>query len=651
MAVIMETTIGDLVFDLYTEQRPNSSTNFLKLCKMKYYNYCLFHSVRRNFIAQSGDPTGTGKGGESVYGVTYGEQAKYFGLELKPRIKHRTKGTISFVNNGNDMHGSQFFITLGDGLDFLDGKHTVFGQLAEGFDILEKLNEAICDDAHRPYKDIRITHTIILEDPFDDPRGLQLPDRSPEPTKEQLESGRIAADEEIHTDKTREEIEKEIEDKDLQIGTKILETIGDIPDADLKPPENVLFVCKLNPVTNADDLKVIFSRFGKIESCEIIKDHKTGDSLCYGFLEFEKVKDCEKAYFKMDNVLIDDRRIHVDFCQSVGKGKWKNSENYKKTIEAKGLLKENVGYKPRNVGKKNDQYDLVFDEDEDRKKTPKSVKDIDKKPKKDSRAPSADSLGSLSEEERSGKKKKKRKKSKDGRESKKQWERSRTPETLPNKIKNSTKDRKNHSDSEEDIDFKSSSKRKSASYKDNITSKKKGRESRSQSRSPVREKKSTNMKSRKSRSRSSSFSDKDRKSAKKKSFTKPRRSPSITDDSDGSVDRKTSKNKSKRSPSPSKKSGNSVERKKNASSTKKKDRSRSRSVSRTPSPPPKPAKKKARDSSVSPSQSPPPKKQSKKKSYSSSNSHSSDDDRRMPSKKSKTKPTKRSRKESYSSSD
>uniref|UniRef100_A0A8C0Z817 peptidylprolyl isomerase n=1 Tax=Cyanistes caeruleus TaxID=156563 RepID=A0A8C0Z817_CYACU len=89
------------------------------------------------------------------------------------------------------------------------------------------------------------------------------------------------------------------------------------------PPENVLFVCKLNPVTKGEDLEIIFSWFGPIKSCEVIRDWKTGESLCYAFIEFEKEEDCEKAYFKMDNVLIDDRRIHVDFSQSVAKIKWK----------------------------------------------------------------------------------------------------------------------------------------------------------------------------------------------------------------------------------------------------------------------------------------------------------------------------------------
>ncbi|CAF4034054.1 unnamed protein product [Rotaria magnacalcarata] len=95
----------------------------------------------------------------------------------------------------------------------------------------------------------------------------------------------------------------------------------------MKPPENVLFVCKLNQVTTDEDLETIFSRFGEISSCDIVRDKKTGDSLCYAFIEYENEEDAEQAYFKMDNVLIDDRRIHVDFSQSVAKAKW---DYYKK---------------------------------------------------------------------------------------------------------------------------------------------------------------------------------------------------------------------------------------------------------------------------------------------------------------------------------
>ncbi|CCH42160.1 hypothetical protein BN7_1705a [Wickerhamomyces ciferrii] len=95
--------------------------------------------------------------------------------------------------------------------------------------------------------------------------------------------------------------------------------MGDLPSAEAKPMENVLFVCKLNPLTKSDDLNIIFSRFGKILSCEVITDKQTGDSLQYAFIEYESKKSCEAAYFKMDNTLIDERRIHVDFSQSVSK--------------------------------------------------------------------------------------------------------------------------------------------------------------------------------------------------------------------------------------------------------------------------------------------------------------------------------------------
>jgi peptidyl-prolyl cis-trans isomerase-like 4 len=122
---------------------------------------------------------------------------------------------------------------------------------------------------------------------------------------------------------SQEEIDEFMKKREAKTRAKLLEIIGDIPDADIKPPENVLFVCKLNPVTTDEDLELIFSRFGKINSCEVIRDKKTGDSLCYAFIEFDKEEDCNSAYFKMDNVLIDDRRIHVDFSQSVAKVNWK----------------------------------------------------------------------------------------------------------------------------------------------------------------------------------------------------------------------------------------------------------------------------------------------------------------------------------------
>ena len=91
----------------------------------------------------------------------------------------------------------------------------------------------------------------------------------------------------------------------------VLEMIGDLPEADSKPPSNMLFIAKLNPVTTEEDLETIFGRFGNITSCDIIRDKKTGDSLCYAFLGYDTDEASENAYFKMNNVLIDDRRIKV----------------------------------------------------------------------------------------------------------------------------------------------------------------------------------------------------------------------------------------------------------------------------------------------------------------------------------------------------
>ncbi|KAF7494575.1 Peptidyl-prolyl cis-trans isomerase-like 4 [Sarcoptes scabiei] len=328
MSIVIETTVGDVTVDLFLKERPLTCQNFMKLCKMKYYNGCTFHFIQKDFIAQTGDPTNSGKGGCSVFGLIENRQkssqSEMIEIERKPKLKHNKFGLISMVNNGENQCGSQFFFTLANSLEYLDDFHSVFGIVVEGFEFLIKLNETICDDLHKPYQDIMITHTVILVDPLPDIPGLIIPVESPKINfNDLINSDRIGIGEElIEQDKNLEEIDEELKDKEAKQRALVLEMIGDIPDAEIKPPENVLFVCKLNPVTQEEDLEIIFSRFGKILSCEIIKDQKSGESLQYGFIEFDKKEDCEKAYFKMDNVLIDDRRIHVDFSQSVSKLRW-----------------------------------------------------------------------------------------------------------------------------------------------------------------------------------------------------------------------------------------------------------------------------------------------------------------------------------------
>lgn len=271
------------------------------------------------------DPTGEGSDGESVWGLIEGPEKRFFQAEYLPKIRHSEPGLLSMVSLGEGLIGSQFFFTLGSDQTSLDGIHLVIGQVVEGLEVLRSINEVICDNTHRPYKDVRITHTVILDDPFPNPRGFREVSRSPSPSAERLRGGRIAADEEIDdaVGKTEQELAEMRLEREAKARATILEIIGDLPDAEIAPPENVLFVCKLNSVTTDDDLEIIFSRFGKIKGCEVIRDRKSGDSLQYAFIEFEDKKSCEMAYFKMDNVLIDDRRIHVDFSQSVSKLQWR----------------------------------------------------------------------------------------------------------------------------------------------------------------------------------------------------------------------------------------------------------------------------------------------------------------------------------------
>jgi peptidyl-prolyl cis-trans isomerase-like 4 len=325
--------------------------SFLKLCKVKYYNFAPVHSVQPNFSFQTGDPIGPGSkdsdGGRSIWGLLDLAQPakKTFPPEFKPKLNHAEMGTVSMATAPNPedpeerFAGSQFIITLGPNIDFLDGKAAIFGSVVEGFDTLEKINTAYIDDQGQPLKDIRILHTVILDDPYDDPAGLLEPPESPVPSAAQLATVRVAYDENLEEDNDPEALEKIRREREARAQALTLEMVGDLPFAEVAPPENVLFVCKLNPVTLDEDLELIFSRFGKILSCEVIRDKRTGDSLQYAFIEYTNQKDCEQAYFKMDGVLIDDHRIHVDFSQSVSKiaDDWRDVTNKKRRRAAGGF--------------------------------------------------------------------------------------------------------------------------------------------------------------------------------------------------------------------------------------------------------------------------------------------------------------------------
>ncbi|KAF2677079.1 cyclophilin-like protein [Lentithecium fluviatile CBS 122367] len=351
MSVLLETSLGDITIDLLVDDAPKCCENFLKLCKTKYYNFAPVHNVQPGFSFQTGDPLGPlakdSDGGRSIWGTLDPTDPgkKTFKPEFKPKLKHAEMGTVSMAtapapDDPDERYaGSQFIVTLGPNIDYLDGKAAIFGQVVEGFDTLEKVNAAFIDDKGMPLKDIRILHTVVLDDPYDDPEGLVESPESPVPSAAQLATVRVGHDENLEEEKDPEALEKVRREREARAQALTLEMVGDLPFAEVAPPENVLFVCKLNPVTQDEDLELIFSRFGKIVSCEIIRDKATGDSLQYAFIEFSSQKECEQAYLKMDGVLIDDHRIHVDFSQSVSKiaDDWRDNANMKRRRAAGGF--------------------------------------------------------------------------------------------------------------------------------------------------------------------------------------------------------------------------------------------------------------------------------------------------------------------------
>jgi len=379
--------------------------SFLKLCKLKYYNFAPVHSIQQNFSFQTGDPLGPNSaesdGGSSVWGLLDGPSKQSFPATVHSKLKHVERGTVSMAtaphptNPDIRLAASQFLVTLGDNTDYLDGKAAVFGKVVEGFDAIETINNAITDKDGYPLVDIRIKHTIVLDDPFPDPDNLREPSQSPQPSKAQLATVRIADNADLDQEVDQEAAEKLRREREARAQALTLEMMGDLPFAEVKPPENVLFVCKLNPVTADADLELIFSRFGKILSCEVIRDKKTGDSLQYAFIEFEEKSACEAAYFKMQGVLIDDRRIHVDFSQSVSKlaDVWRGGENAKRKGRARGRggwggvedLEKWRKYRNDNDREPEDRYSMVYSEEEMRGRHKRQRDDRDREREADNR--------------------------------------------------------------------------------------------------------------------------------------------------------------------------------------------------------------------------------------------------------------------------
>lgn len=152
MIVVFETTQGNFEVSLMPSIAPKATENFVTLAKQGYYNGTLFHRVIKNFMIQGGDPSATGRGGESIWKATFAD-------EFAPTVKFDRKGLLAMANRGPNTNGSQFFITT-TATPWLNQKHTIFGEVVSGYDVIEKIESSPTSAGDRPaiaQKIIRIT--------------------------------------------------------------------------------------------------------------------------------------------------------------------------------------------------------------------------------------------------------------------------------------------------------------------------------------------------------------------------------------------------------------------------------------------------------------------------------------------------------------
>ncbi|WVQ76076.1 peptidyl-prolyl cis-trans isomerase-like 2 [Cryptococcus sp. DSM 104548] len=155
------TNVGGLNVELHGDRAPKTVYNFVQLAKQGKYDNVVFHRLIPGFMVQGGDPTGTGSGGQSFWGEPFRDE-----YSEKGAFKHDGRGVLSMANSGPRSNTSQFFFTFRE-TPHLDGKHTVFGKLVGGEDVLDKIERIPVLSSNRPVKDIVIIGVNVLQDPFE----------------------------------------------------------------------------------------------------------------------------------------------------------------------------------------------------------------------------------------------------------------------------------------------------------------------------------------------------------------------------------------------------------------------------------------------------------------------------------------------------
>jgi len=150
--VTMKTSKGTIKFELLDDKAPRTTGNFKDLIKKGFYDGLIFHRVIKDFMLQGGCPQGTGRGGPGYQ----------FDDEFHPDLKHDVPGLLSMANAGPNTNGSQFFITTVP-TPWLDGKHSIFGKVIEGMDIVKAIEAAPTDGGDRPVEDVKMESVTVSE--------------------------------------------------------------------------------------------------------------------------------------------------------------------------------------------------------------------------------------------------------------------------------------------------------------------------------------------------------------------------------------------------------------------------------------------------------------------------------------------------------
>ena len=153
--VVLETTQGNVELTLRPDIAPKTCENFIGLVKKNYYNGVTFHRIIKNFMLQTGDPTGTGAGGSSLWGGPFID-------EFKPNVQFDRTGVLAMANRGPNTNTSQFFITTVT-TPWLNQKHTIFGYVTSGYDIVQKIESVQVDWNSRPLQPVKILKAYVKE--------------------------------------------------------------------------------------------------------------------------------------------------------------------------------------------------------------------------------------------------------------------------------------------------------------------------------------------------------------------------------------------------------------------------------------------------------------------------------------------------------